>query len=376
MLYFLISKSAGYTVEGFLGRRGKSLTDVIVPLFYDDLYKRQALRPGTAIFTDMDRVKLSGHKYLESLYDHLSKYAPDLRVINHPTKFLARYELLKTLYEQGINNYQIKKASDDLSDLTFPVYLRSARGHNLILSGLLNNPSELEQAIREKRVWGNALQEIYVIEFCDTSDENGVFTKYAAFRIPAGPDGRPAQIVPRHINFDKHWVVKSSGHLLDHDLHMQMRDQFISYHETNPHRDWLERICKIANLEYGRLDYGILNGKPQLWEINTNPSFGPVRVKDGNTPFRAIKEPYYQAFYHTFLPALRQLAEEPPKAQSIPLDEMSKELVQLKNHLTANQNLIWKIAYSKKWWVRGPRKISLKLFSVFVRILATARLIK
>jgi hypothetical protein len=43
------------------------------------------------------------------------------------------------------------------------------------------------------------------------------------------------------------------------------------FFNTNPHEAWIREMFAIAHIDYGRIDYGILNGKPQVWEINTNP---------------------------------------------------------------------------------------------------------
>jgi hypothetical protein len=41
--------------------------------------------------------------------------------------------------------------------------------------------------------------------------------------------------------------------------------------ETNPHEAWVREVFRVAGVEYGRIDYAILDGRPQAWEINTNP---------------------------------------------------------------------------------------------------------
>jgi len=33
----------------------------------------------------------------------------------------------------------------------------------------------------------------------------------------------------------------------------------------------VRRAFEMSNIEYGRVDYGIVDGKPQFYEINTNP---------------------------------------------------------------------------------------------------------
>ena len=31
-------------------------------------------------------------------------------------------------------------------------------------------------------------------------------------------------------------------------------------------------MFQIAGIDYGRIDYSMLDGEPQVWEINTNPT--------------------------------------------------------------------------------------------------------
>src|SRR5262249_37550000 len=44
------------------------------------------------------------------------------------------------------------------------------------------------------------------------------------------------------------------------------------YLEANPHRSWLAGLFQLAGIDYGRIDYSLLAGKPQIWEINTHPT--------------------------------------------------------------------------------------------------------
>ena len=37
---------------------------------------------------------------------------------------------------------------------------------------------------------------------------------------------------------------------------------------------WLRRVFAVAGVDYGRVDYGVLDGVPQVWEINLNPTIG------------------------------------------------------------------------------------------------------
>ena len=66
------------------------------------------------------------------------------------------------------------------------------------------------------------------------------------------------------------WFTKSSGNLPDEAGVREEAD----YVQANPHDEWLRRVFDVAGIDYGRVDYGILDGVPQVWEINLNPTLG------------------------------------------------------------------------------------------------------
>jgi hypothetical protein len=40
---------------------------------------------------------------------------------------------------------------------------------------------------------------------------------------------------------------------------------------SDPHAAAVARIFELTQIDYGRVDYGLLDGAVQVWEINTNP---------------------------------------------------------------------------------------------------------
>ena len=36
-------------------------------------------------------------------------------------------------------------------------------------------------------------------------------------------------------------------------------------------RDWVRRVFGLAQIDFGRIDFGTVGGQPQAYEINTNP---------------------------------------------------------------------------------------------------------
>ena len=73
------------------------------------------------------------------------------------------------------------------------------------------------------------------------------------------------QIVPAHIIFSQDWVTKDSPP-------EPLRDEERAFLENNPHQAQLMDLFNLAGVGYGRIDYGLLDGQIQVWEINTNPT--------------------------------------------------------------------------------------------------------
>ena len=72
--------------------------------------------------------------------------------------------------------------------------------------------------------------------------------------------------------------------------------------DENPHAAQLLKYARLAGITYGRIDYGLLNGCPQIWEINTNASIA-------STPQATMSErrPAFLKFAAMFIEALAAL---------------------------------------------------------------------
>ena len=92
------------------------------------------------------------------------------------------------------------------------------------------------------------------------------------------------QIWSDHLVFSQHWMIKYHSALTPLPSHLAAEAD--SYLDGNPHEQELREICRIANIQYGRVDYGIKDGKIQIWEINTNPSLAMNKLAHvgGYTP--------------------------------------------------------------------------------------------
>jgi hypothetical protein len=68
--------------------------------------------------------------------------------------------------------------------------------------------------------------------------------------------------------------------------------------EQNPFAEHLRKVFDVAGIEYGRADFGFLNGRIQVFEINTNPHVAPAEPHPSATRVASMNlswEKYMQA---------------------------------------------------------------------------------
>jgi len=164
--------------------------------------------------------------------------------------------------------------NEDLSTARYPVFIRRENEHDGSLSPLIHSAAELPAAIAAARGKGVRDDELLVVEHVNTADVGGVYRKYAAFRIGSA-------VFPFHINFAKNWVVKRSEFLTP-----ELEAEEAAFRASTHWNTQLREIFERANVEYGRVDFSLVDGRIVVWEINTNPSLGgdPFRAKPHRLP--------------------------------------------------------------------------------------------
>jgi hypothetical protein len=85
----------------------------------------------------------------------------------------------------------------------YPVFLRGEDDHGDATSPLLGSETELRAELARRPDAEELRENTLVAEFCDTSDETGMFRKHGAFRVGH-------QILPRHIFVSRGWMLKST----------------------------------------------------------------------------------------------------------------------------------------------------------------------
>ena len=278
-------------MRDFLAGLGKPLVDIVRVHDYTEFLRIERLSArATYVFSDVDRLSGSQSAKVFERWQRLQDAGAKL--LNHPLRVMRRYDLLRWAYENGINSFDCYMVIEHRKPKRFPVFMRRAFDHEGSISPLIHNQAELDKAIATMRATGEWPGDKIVTEYIDVSNEDGVFQKYAAFRIGDA-------LFPRQIMAAKQWVVKKPG--FDS---AELAAEEAAYLEANPHGEQLMRIFEAARIEYGRIDYCVVDGRVQVFEINTNPSIigenSTLQVLNPSSlrgpTYRKVIDKYIEAF--------------------------------------------------------------------------------
>ena len=268
MIIYLSTERFSTTMRYFVKYQHKSLHGAVVPLSYEELFFESAGPIGHYIFTDFDRLSRYELECAAAFSKALQQAAPQARILNDPLKVLERYPLLIALNKAGINDFTATRLESGERPPRYPVFIRAEDGYAGPETDLIRDGAELDAALEDLRQRSLPRRGRLAIGFANELSTDGYFHKYGAFNV----GGR---IVPHDRMYGKHWVVKVRYEGAGRDVEYAASDEGIAnelrYIERNPHSNILKRVFAIAGIDYGRVDYGVVNGRVQIYEINTNP---------------------------------------------------------------------------------------------------------
>lgn len=266
-------------------------------------------------FWPLDQMSPTQKEIAAQCWERLSQARPDITLINNPSEVLLRYDLLQACYARKRNTFCVRRAVDFLRCNEFPVFLRREHDHNASLTGLLRTRKELAQAVAKSLHLGYRLRDLIVVEYCDTVDATGIFRKYSSFIVGD-------RILPHTLMHNENWISKSRGRLVD----AATAREELEYVQKNPHAEWLRETFALAKIRYGRIDYGLLHGKPQVWEINTNPTIirtaaaGPIPEEQ-----RRVRDPVRQTFFPSLLAAFEAIDSVVDPRQTVRIEVSQRQ---------------------------------------------------
>jgi hypothetical protein len=259
MIFYVCHRLHTYTQASFLLYYRKDMQNFFRLVPYEQATLLGSLSAGTVIWSDMDRLSGVEIDAASELARKLELEQPHVVQLNHPRESFQRFDLLRKLFADGINNFQVHRPDALPDDIRYPVFLRDETGAAYKAPRLLQAHHELDDALAT--LPDMKFVRPMVVEFGSKASPDGLYRKYAAYRVG---DRTYAQ----HCFANEGWFIKDPGR----GMLQATRKQHLDYVRDNPHGPDLMAIFGKASITYGRIDYTIVDGRIQVFEINTNPT--------------------------------------------------------------------------------------------------------
>jgi hypothetical protein len=243
------------------------------PLSYEELLFERAGPIGHYIFTDFDRLTRFEIECVAAFADALRKVAPQARVLNDPVRVLERTPLLAALHAHGINDFTVTRLDTGARPDRYPVFVRAEDGYAGPETDLLHDREELEAALADLARCGRPLKGRIAVGYAAEPGADGLFRRYCAFNVGG-------VVFAYQLHRSRHWIVKRNYPIFDGSISAsddlqdsaEARAELSEFIRGNPDVTALSEVFRIAGVDFGRADYGIVGGRVQVYEINTNPN--------------------------------------------------------------------------------------------------------
>ena len=283
MIVFVVTPEHPYTVQEVAQQSPGPKIQIAT---YDELFRLGQVPLATYVFTDLDRLPLWRVREAAMIYRQLREGGA--RVLNDPARIPSRFGLLRGLYARGTNSFNAYRVEEGLIPERWPVFLRSEGGHDAPLTGLMHDWDEARRAVDAAIADGAPMTSLLLVEYAAEPVAPGLFRKLSVFRIGE-------TYIAAHCVHEATWLVKygtkgiASPELYEDELRI-IRD--------NPFEAALRPAFESASIEYGRADFGLVGGKVEIYEINTNPHVefptehpSPFRVES----YPLFRDKFYEA---------------------------------------------------------------------------------
>jgi hypothetical protein len=300
MIHYFVTERQTGSMQAFLQSWGQRLAHRIKIVTYEALLDGRGGLPergGAYIFTNLGHVNSlppPARTTICDLHDRLVETRGAAKVLNDPARSLRRYDMLRRLHEQGINSFNAYRADDPAVRPRFPALLRHEMRSLYDQPALAHSPDQYAALIAGVRWFGHPLADFIVVEYCDTADAAGLYRKYGAFVVGD-------RIIPRHLYFSRDWHIR-----WEDVIDQATIEEELAFVHTNPHAETMLECAKLAGIGYGRFDYGLLDGRPQVWECNTNAGVIFPRSYDDDPE----RMPVHYKFVDMFAEAMVALDDE------------------------------------------------------------------
>ncbi len=299
MINFVVTKDHSYPMQKMLdGSMGK-LPFKWKQWSYEELLSSRNIKAGTWIFQDIERLTDSERIRISKIAGRLESNGA--KVINHPARATSRYELQRKLFKAGLNQFEVYRADEHRTPEHWPVFIRFEYNHRSPNPDLFYNINELNKALENYLAESVPLSSLLIVEYCGAAGLDGLWCKYSAYRVGG-------EIIPHHIVRQDSWVAKYGNPALQFDDETWIRFRTEEKEFVMQQGDSLNLLqaFDLGGLEFGRADFNFVDGKVQIYEINTNPTMGAMDPKKERFPAMP-REPIIRHANNRIISTLAQL---------------------------------------------------------------------
>lgn len=317
MIHYVCTQRHSYTLGLFLAHYAGGIAEHVRLLDYPSFFRLGRLQGGVVILTDFDRLSPETIERAGRYREFLTRPGSPVAVLNDPGATLQRFDLLRRLHDSGLNDFNVYRTDEPRPGIRFPVFIRHERGHGRILSDLLETEAELEARLREIAAdpETRGATDLMIVEFANKPFADGYYRKYGAFRVGE-------TIYPQHCFIRKTWMIRGLPPVSEiTEEGLAENDRFLN---ENPDAEQLRKVFDFAGIGYGRIDYCLIDGKVQVFEINTNPTV----MNERPDPASPIDMKVYSRRHEAAMEALRSLGD-PGRSIDIPGDLRVRTLLPL-----------------------------------------------
>lgn len=262
MIHFVTTASHAYTVRHLARALGRRVARV---WHYEHLFRRWSVPSGTWIFTDHERLSPFELALAARVASALESFGAT--VLNHPARVRSRHAMLRAWHDAGINSFTAWRCEENPQPASFPVFIRSSFDHRGPNGGLIADQAELDARLAAMQREGVPLIGQLVVEYAGEQVTEGFWARHASYRIGSA-------VFAHHRAIDTNWIVKDGigierSSMAGWDAFVASERDFVS---GNQHANVLRRAFDLAGIDYGRADFAIVGGRPEIYEINTNPN--------------------------------------------------------------------------------------------------------
>lgn len=263
MIVIVTAAGHEFTLRKVLARKGAPPSR---RTSYAALLRATRLPRATYVFTDFDRLSPRELQFAAELYRKVA--AAGWRVLNDAARIRQRYAMLRRLKEVGINRFGAYRLESGERPERYPAFLRNECDHFGPLSPLVHNEAELMSEADRLIAAGNPEHNLIAVEYAAEPIGPNLYRRLGAFRVGE-------RIVPTVSAHEANWTAKRGTKGIARQSDYDAENLFV---RTNPHAETIMRAFEVARIDYGRADFGIVDGEVQVYEINTNPSIGAGKL--------------------------------------------------------------------------------------------------